>query len=286
MRTVFVAGATGYLGRHICTEYRRRDWHVRALVRDAARARDLDADQLVVAEATQPESLEFVMEGADLAISALGITRQADGLSYRDVDYQANLSLLTEALRASVPRFAYVHVLNADRLANVELVAAKAAFVRDLRAAEIASTIICPSGYFSDMEDFLSVARSGRVWLFGDGAWHINPIHGADLAEAIREAVDAGRDRLDIGGPDIFTQIELARLAFESIGKPASITCLPDWLRKVSLRVLPYLTPRRIHGPAQFFLAAMGGDMVAAPYGNRRLADHFRALASLERKRP
>jgi len=220
------------------------------------------------------------MNGADLVISALGITRQADGLGYRDVDYQANLNLLNEARRACVPRFAYIHVLNAGQMAHVPLVAAKAAFVRALQDADIASTVIAPSGYFSDMADFLAVARSGRVWLFRGEAHRINPIHGADLANATADAIDRNQGWLDVGGPDIFSQSELVEAAFSAIGKPAKITWLPDWLRRVALVLLPRLTPRRIHGPAMFFLSALEQDMVGAPHGTRHLVAHFAAVTA------
>ncbi|QIE43233.1 SDR family oxidoreductase (plasmid) [Rhodobacteraceae bacterium SC52] len=278
MQTVFIAGATGYLGRHLCSEYRKRGWHVRALVRDPGRARQLDADELISAEATLPHTLEGIMDGADLVISALGITRQAEGLAYWDVDYQANLNLLDEALHAHVPHFAYIHVLNAGQMAQVPLVAAKMAFVRSLQSASIASSVIAPSGYFSDMSDFLTMARSGRVWLFGSGAHRINPIHGADLAATAANAIARGQDWLDVGGPDVFSQSDLAKAAFAAVGKPAKITRLPDWLRKVALVLLPYLTPRRIHGPAQFFLTALGLDMVGAPHGTHHLEAHFAAI--------
>jgi len=282
MRTVFIAGATGYLGRHLVAEYVQRGWQVRALVRDAARARamGLAAQELVEAEATRPESLRGCMAGVELVISALGITRQRDGLSYRDVDYQANVNLLDEALRAGVARFGYVHVLNAERMRHVPLVAAKQAFVDRLRAAPVAATVIAPSGYFSDMGDFLEMARGGRVWLFGDGALRLNPIHGADLARATAEALAAGHDRLDVGGPDVFTQAELAALAFAALGRPAKITRLPDWLRRATLALLPWVTPRRVRGPVQFFLTGLGMDMVGARHGTRHLADHFAALAA------
>ena len=278
MKTVLVAGATGYLGRYLCAEYARRGWYVTALVRSRARASDLTADQLVEAEATVPATLQGIMEGADLVVSALGITRQADGLSYRDVDYQANLNLLLEAERAGVRRFAYVHVLNADAMRHVPLVAAKAEFVQALQASPLPSTVIAPSGYFSDMGDFLSMARSGRVWLFAPGTRRINPIHGADLAAATADATDAGMAWRDVGGPETFTHIELAHLAATAVGRPPRVTLLPDWLRRLTLRLLPMVSPRRIHGPAQFFLTAMGMDMVGQACGTHRLKDHFASL--------
>ncbi|WP_323772289.1 SDR family oxidoreductase [Antarctobacter sp.] len=280
MQTVFIAGATGYLGRFLVSEYRRRGWHVTALVRNAARAADLPADRLIEAQATDPDSLSGAMDGADLVVSSLGITRQTDGLRYRDVDYQANANLLAEALRAGVQRFAYVHVLGADRMRDVPLVAAKQAFVDDLRKSSIPATVIAPSGYFSDMADFLSMARSGRVWLFGNGHNRINPIHGADLACAVAEATDAGTDWLDVGGPEVLSHREIAELAFEVLNRPARVTSLPDGVRRAALTILPRVTPRRIYGPAQFFLTAMGQDMVGARHGSRTLKDFWTTEAT------
>ncbi|MGR3813819.1 MAG: SDR family oxidoreductase [Cognatishimia activa] len=284
MSRVLIAGATGYLGRFLCAEYQRRGWQVSALVRSATPDRSLAADNIVTAEATKPDTLKGVMKGVDLVVSALGITRQTDGLSYWDVDYQANLNLLQEALTSDVKHFAYVHVLNANRMADVPLVAAKSAFVSALQAADLDSTIIAPSGYFSDMEDFLNMARNGRVWLFGDGQLQINPIHGADLASAIFEAVDRKEAWLDVGGPDVLTHCELAKLSFDTLGAQDRVTFLPDIFRRIALRLLPRFAPRHVAGPAQFFLTAFGMHMAGRPVGTRHLADHFRDLTSRHAK--
>lgn len=280
MKHVMIAGATGYLGQFLCAEYQRRGWQVSALVRSVPANLSLAADTVVTAEATKPDSLNGVMKGVDLVVSALGITRQTDGLSYWDVDYQANLNLLQEALASDVKHFAYVHVLNADRMAQVPLVAAKSAFVRALQAADLDSTVIAPSGYFSDMEDFLDMARKGRVWLFGDGRLQINPIHGADLATAVFDAVDRKEAWLDVGGPDLLTHRDLAKLSFETIGAPNRVTFLPDIFRRIALRLLPRLAPRHVAGPAQFFLTAFGMHMAGQPVGTRHLAEYFQDLKS------
>ncbi|WP_424929471.1 SDR family oxidoreductase [Amaricoccus tamworthensis] len=280
MKHVMIAGATGYLGQFLCAEYQRRGWHVSALVRSAKTDASLPADAIVTAEATEPETLKGVMQGVDLVVSALGITRQTDGLSYWDVDFQANLNLLQEALASGVQHFAYVHVLNADRMADVPLVAAKSAFVHALQASTLGSTIIAPSGYFSDMEDFLKMARNGRVWLFGDGQLQINPIHGADLASAIYDAVDRKETWLDVGGPDILTHRDLAKLSFDTLGAQNRVTFLPDIFRRIALRVLLRITPRHVAGPAQFFLTAFGMHMAGRPVGTHHLAEYFQDLNS------
>jgi uncharacterized protein YbjT (DUF2867 family) len=289
MKRVFIAGATGYLGRYLCAEFQRRGWYVIALVRKTTQAAPIAADQLIEAQATEPATLNGIMAGVDLVVSCLGITRQVDGLGYWDVDYQANLNLLHEAEQTGVARFAFVHVLNAARMKRVPMVAAKSAFVAELQRARIASTVIAPTGYFSDMGDFLKMAQSGRVWLFGDGSKRINPIHGADLAVATADAVEAGVGWLDVGGPDIFTQKELAELAFASQQFTPRITFLPDIMRRLALRLLPYVTPRRVHGPAQFFLSALAFDMVGECRGIHHLKDHFENKAcgtSPERAHP
>jgi hypothetical protein len=50
---------------------------------------------------------------------------------------------------------------------------------------------------------------------------------------------------------------------------------LPDRVRRIALRVLPCVTPRRISGPARFFLRAVALDMVVDCHGTRSLKDHF-----------
>ena len=281
---VLIAGATGYLGRYLCAEYARRGYHVTALVRASAQANGL-ADLSVEAEATQTETLKGIMDGVDLVVSSLGITRQTDGLGYREVDYQANLNLLREAEAAGVARFAYVHVLNADAMAGVPLVDAKVAFVDALHASDVPATVIAPTGYFSDMGEILAMACKGRVWLFGDGTQRLNPIHGADLAVAVADATDAERGWAEIGGPDVMSQDEIAHAAFAALGTAPRITRLPDVLRRAALALLPIL-PRRISGPARFFLTALGMDMVAPRFGMRHLTDHFAILATDQAQHP
>ena len=80
MKRVFIAGATGYLGRYLCAEYQRRGWYVIALVRKTTLAAPISADQLIEAQATEPATLNGIMAGVDLVVSCLGITRQVDGL--------------------------------------------------------------------------------------------------------------------------------------------------------------------------------------------------------------
>ena len=74
--------------------------------------------------------------------------------------------------------FVYTHVLNAEKLLHVDLIAAKQRFVCELRrqfneaAAEngprIRPCVVCPSGFFSDLEEVLEMALAGRIYVFGE----------------------------------------------------------------------------------------------------------------------
>jgi len=278
MKKVLVAGATGYLGRFVVKALKAKGYWVRALGRSAARLAPVKdyADELFVGEVTDPDSLVGLCDGIDIVFSSVGITRQKDGLTYRDVDYQANRNLLTMAEAAGVSRFMYVHVLNAKKLGHVAMVQAKQAFVNDLKQSTLNHTVICPTGFFSDMGEILAMARSGRVYLFGDGSSRINPIHGADLAEVCADALVSPITQIDVGGPEVFTYREIAGLAFDVLQQREKITCIPQYLVCATVGALRWLTPAKVHGPLQFMASVMTMDVVGQPRGQRRLADHFR----------
>ncbi|GAB5402793.1 MAG: SDR family oxidoreductase [Aureliella sp.] len=269
-----IAGSTGYLGKQLVRATKRAGHEVRALARDPSRL-PADVDEVVVAEATDPESLTGICDGVDVVISALGITRQRDGLTYEAVDYAANRNVLNEALKAEVERFGYVNVLNTERMVHVPMVEAKARFVEELRRAPIASTIINPSGFYSDLGEVLKMAQSGRVFLFGDGNTSVSPIGGRDMAEVCISAIDKQADTIDVGGPETLTFNEVAQLAFNVLNQPAKITHLPLGLGKLAVRLAKLLGFGKGVGAFEFFVAASGIDMDAPNFGCQTLEQHF-----------
>ncbi|MCR9193322.1 MAG: SDR family oxidoreductase [Hyphomonas sp.] len=275
--TVLIAGATGYLGHYLLRAYAEADYTVRALARDAEKLTksDLWIDEIFVGEATDPETLVGACDGVSLVVSAIGITRQRDGLTYLDVDYQANRNLLDLALIAGVKRFAYIHVLNAENMPGVAMARAKSKFARELKEASIESTLICPSGFFSDLTEILSMAQRGRVYLFGDGEAQMSPIHGFDLAQLCVQATESNAAHVAAGGPQTFSQNEIAELAFAVLGQSPRITHVPLWLSRAIMALAKRLGMRTSIGPIEFFLEASALDMSAAAHGTRTLAEEF-----------
>lgn len=281
MERVLVAGATGYLGGFVAREAKARAYFVRALARSPGKLDDLRSslDEIVRGEVTRPETLEGVCDGIDIVFSSIGITRQKDGLTFRDVDYQGNKNLLEVALRARVRKFVYVSVFNGPRLRHLEIVDAHEAFVDELKASRIDYAVLRPTGYFSDMGEFFKMARKGRVYLIGSGEKRANPIHGADLAVECVDAFDVTRREIDVGGPDTLTWHEVAGLAFAAQSKPPRVTRVPEWLIWSVVR-LARLINRHQGELLAFFTTMATTDVVAPATGTRSLEDHFRELAA------
>jgi uncharacterized protein YbjT (DUF2867 family) len=284
---VLVAGATGYLGRHVVQQLKDDGCWVRALARHPEQSGMLGAaDEVFIGEVTRPDSLHGITDGIDTVFSSIGITRQRDGAGYNDVDYGGNLALLREAEASGVKRFVYVSVLHGPELrTSVELAAAKERFVDALAESAVASVVVRPTGYFSDMRAFLDFARKGTVYLIGDGTRRMNPISGSDLARACVRAAASSEPEVAVGGPEVLSHNAIAQAAFTALAKPQRIRHVPlpvvraaGWLARV-------LTPQRIHGPLQFFLAVMTTDMVAPQTGTERLADFFASQAAVDADR-
>jgi uncharacterized protein YbjT (DUF2867 family) len=283
---ILVAGATGYLGSHIINALLKQNVDFKALGRSKNKLIQMGLldKQVEIAHVTDASTLQGCCEGIDVVISSVGITRQKDGLRFMDVDFQANLNLLEEAERAGVKKFIYISAFNAPKYQGVRLLRAKELFAKRLLASKaLEPCIVRPNGFYSDIEEFYSMAKSGRVYVFGKGRVQLNPIHGEDLARFCLEVIDKEGNEFDIGGPEVFSVYDVAELAFHAQNKASRITCLPDWVRQISLFITAKL-PEKFGGPAEFFLTVMAQNMVAPTYGNRKLGDHFRNIFQEENK--
>ena len=209
----------------------------------------------------------------DPVFSSIGITRQKDGLTYMDVDYQGNLNLLQEARRAGVSKFVYISVFNAEKMGDLQIIRAKTMFERALKSSGQSCLIVRSNGVFSDMLEYLRMAAKGRGWILGSGGYRINPIHGQDLARFCAGAAEGGEQMVEVGGPDVPTQNQVMAMAFEIFEKPLKIYRIPVWVRNGLLLGTRALMPSGIRGPLEFFMTVSGLDMVAPTYGECRLRD-------------
>jgi uncharacterized protein YbjT (DUF2867 family) len=289
MQKVLVAGSTGYLGKFVVQEFKKRGYWVRALVRNPKKLEKTglflepavkdQIDEIFVREVTKPETLYGLCDSIEIVFSSIGITRQKDKLTFRDVDYQGNKNILDIALRKSVEKFVYVSVFNAHMFEHLEIVKVHEDFVRDLQDSMLNYAIIRPTVYFSDVTEFFKMAKSGRVYLIGNGTNKLNPIHGADLAKVCVDAVTGKEHEIPIGGPVTYSTREIAELAFSILGEKPKITRIPPWLAHLVAKLIRPFT-KHMSDLAQFFITAGQNDGVAPATGTRILKSYYEELAS------
>lgn len=284
-KNVLVAGATGYLGKFITQELIERDYETKIVVRNKEKIK-INAPNLKILEAqvTKPETLKDICKGVDVVISSVGITRQKDRLTYMDVDYQANANLIDEAKKCGVKKFIYISVLNGEKLRHLKICEAKEKLGDYLKSSGLDYCIFRPNGFFSDMGDFLKMAKGGKVYLFGDGKLKLNPIHGKDLAKEVVNAISQEKKEINIGGPDLLSQNEIAELALKAYGKAIKIVHLPDWIRKFALWSVRTFTSSKTYGSIEFFITTMVMDMEAPKFGQEKLEDFFNEEAKRTKK--
>jgi uncharacterized protein YbjT (DUF2867 family) len=277
MKKVLVAGSTGYLGQYMVKELKKQGYWVRALARNPQKLERVKEyiDEVFIGEVTQPETLQGVCDGIDVVFSSVGITRQKDQLTYMDVDYQGNMNLLAQARQSQVHKFLYVSVVNGHLVKDLQMIHAKERFVDQLKGAPIEHTVIRPTGFFSDMLEFLTMAKKGRVYLFGTGEHIINPIHGKDLAEVCVKAIEQPQQEIVVGGPTQYTYRHIAELAFRALNKHARISTIPLWMKRVTLALMRRCTPVKTYGPIEFLMTALTMDVIGTPYGKEGLRSFF-----------
>ena len=283
MKRVLLAGITGYLGSYIAKELQERAYSVRAIARnpEILKQKNIEANEVLKAEVTQPDSIKECCKNIDVVISTVGITRQKDGLTYMDVDYQANMNLLQQAKMCGVKKFIYVSVLNGENLRHLKICDAKERFVEQLEMSGLDYCIIRPNGFFSDMTEFYTMAKKGRIYLFGNGELKTNPIHGEDLAVVCVDAIDKPDKEIKVGGPETLTHNEIAASAFEVLRIKPKITHIPDWIRVAILKMVRFFSGSKVYGPIEFFMTVMAIDMVAPEFGKHTLKEHFTNLRDL-----
>ncbi len=253
--TAFVTGATGFTGGALARELRRRGHRVRALVRSAARAKDLDGVELIEGDLTNAADVARAAEGCSRIyhVGALFRTAGHPDSYYYDVNLGGTEHVIDAARKHGVERTVHcstigVHgdvkeiparettpfnpgdVYQRSKLAGE--MAAQDAFTRPVGG--VPGVIFRPAGIYGPGDTrFLKLFRSirrRRFIMFGSGEtlWH--PIYIDDLVEGILLCGERpgilGRAFILAGG-EYVTLNSLTRIVAEAVAVPPPRLKLP-----------------------------------------------------------
>lgn len=294
---ILVTGATGFTGGHLARALAAGGHDVRALVRDPARARDLDEAgvELTIGDLRDPAPLAAAVTGVEVVYHIAAIYRSA-GVSrdsYRAVNATAVRRLVDAAARAGVRRV--VHCSTVGVHGDIEHPPANEGAplkpgdvyqVTKLEGERLARdaaqrlgievTIARPSGIYGPgdrrlLKLFRNVIR--RFPILGSGEIYYHLTYIDDLVEGLRlcgEHPAAANRTYILAGGEVTTLNQLVRLIAEVAGVRPPTVHLPVWpfwvagavceMVCVPLNIEPPLYRRRV----DFFTKSRAFDITRA----------------------
>ena len=254
-KRVTVFGGAGFIGRTIVRELARRGARVTVGCRDVERAKFLKPMGVVgqvtpiKVEVTNAGQIARALEGADIAISLVGILYQSGRNTFDAVQASGPGLIARAAADAGVGQLLHVSAIGADVGSSSSYARSKALGEAAVREAFPAATILRPSIVFGPDDHFFNffagLAGIAPVLpLIGGGRTLFQPVYVQDVAAAALAALerpDAQGKTYELGGPKVYSLHQLMELMMAHTKRPRRLVNLPFWLASLEARVLEML---------------------------------------------
>ena len=232
---VVLAGAFGNLGADILKCLCRDGHEVVAADLKEAPVEGCEGKYTFVAiDATNPDTLAGLCDGADVVITTVGLTGASTRFTAYDIDHKGNMNLYEEAKRAGVKKFNYVSVISCDEpgAEKVPMLHAKYLVEEEIKGQDMDYVIYRATGYFYDIAKvFKPYVDKGEMQLLkGFGHVKANVVDCPDFAAFIVEHMNDTNVTYNVGGKETYTYEEMAAMCFEAAKKPLKIKWAPIWL--------------------------------------------------------
>lgn len=278
---ILLAGASGALGMEILKLLKEGDFIVRALVlsdEDKKKVLSYTNEAWKLDAGKESLGLQNITDGIDVVISAMGksVSLFTDrGNSFYDDDFKANYNLIKEAQRNKVKRFIYVSIKGASLDEEFEITRVHKKVEEELIASGIEYSIFRPVGFFSGLHDLAIIAKRKVIPVVGDGSARTNSIHQRDLAKLIVENLFEGPELMEVGGPKIYTRLEMAEMIAEKVG--GKIIKVPEKVAEWGM-VIPELIAGDTTEKLKYFKYITTHDMIGDKYGTETFRDYLSKL--------
>src|SRR5437660_1933425 len=221
--SVFLTGATGFIGGHILRMLSARGYRVTCLVRPSNRAlhalEGLPGVQLIEGEWTRPESWLASIAGSQFVINAIGIIRERRHASFAQVHTLSPIALFDAATKMGVKKIVQISALGAYEAAESRFHLTKRAADQYLMQLGIPYVILRPSFVYGpgdhSMAFFSQLARLPLTPVPGDGCYRVQPLYVGDLVKTVSLAIeraDLSAVVVDLGGSEVLTFNEMLDL--------------------------------------------------------------------------
>jgi uncharacterized protein YbjT (DUF2867 family) len=145
MASVFITGASGFMGRRLSAELLRRGHRVKGLVRTGSEGRVAAGSEPVTGDALAASTYGASVAGCDTLVHLVGVSHPspAKAAQFRTVDLAGARAAVSAALSAGVAHFVYVSVAHPAPVMR-EYIAARSEAEEAIRASGLNATILRP----------------------------------------------------------------------------------------------------------------------------------------------
>ncbi|NHN59972.1 MULTISPECIES: complex I NDUFA9 subunit family protein [Halorussus] len=250
---VLVAGGTGFIGTNLVAELVERDHDVTVLARDPDES-DLPSEvDRARGDVTAYDSIEAAFDDQDVVVNLVSLSplfKPTGGLSHEEVHLGGTRNVVEAAESHGVRKIVQMSGLGADPDAPTSFLRTKGLAERIVAESDLAATIIRPSVVFGEGDEFVGFTKLLTTpyvaALPGGGRTRFQPIWVGDLAPMLAASIEAEHDgeTYELGGPEVLTMADVAKLAYRAEGKPVTVLPLPMPLARLGLAVadpLPFV---------------------------------------------
>ena len=240
---VAITGAAGFVGRNVIAVLLEDGppEDIRALVRDLPQpgraASELPGGLDVrMADVTRPDTLRGAFDGIDAVVHTVAIPTERHG-SFERVNAEGTRAVVREAQRAGVRKLVHLSAIGASPDSPYPFLRTKGEGQAAVEASGIPYVVLRPSILFGPGDDFFPRLRFSLrfpvVPLPGGGKARFQPLHVADLAQAIRAALRGpATGTYEIGGPVPVSYREMLEETMRAYRRPRPTMPLPVLLMK------------------------------------------------------
>ena len=237
--------------------------------------------------ATKPETLAGLCDGADVVITTMGLTGASTTVTSYDIDYKGNMNLYAECKKAGVKKFNYISVISCDEpgAEKVPMLHAKYMVEQEIKKEPMDWVIYRPTGYFYDIAKvFKPYIDKGEMQLLkGYGGVKANVVDCPDFAQFIVDHMMDTNVTYNVGGKETYTYEEMAQMCFDAAGKPMKIKWAPIWLFGI-LANLPKIKKAGKHDIILFSKWTLSHDLVGDTcIGDKSFAEYLKVYFGKEK---
>lgn len=242
-KLVTVFGGGGFVGRYVVQALCAAGARVRVAVRDTRGAvivkplGNLGQVSLCACDITKPGTVANALAGADMAVNLVGSFDNLDAIQRVGA---ANVA--QAAAKASVSALVHMSAIGADTNSAAEYGRSKAGGETAVRAAFPHATILRPSIIFGREDAFINrfagLIRMLPIVPVIGAETKFQPVFVGDVARAVVAALagsakNGGGQMLELGGPQIFSMLQLNEWIAKATGHDKLFVPVPDAAAKL-----------------------------------------------------